>query len=142
MNEAGDLARRRIKRLTEELAQLIKRVIKIEYEILARARRASWKKRSSRSSRSSSGRAPGTAPEEIRADDEHVIWPFNGEYWRDELGYYRVKIAQQVRRQERPKGAPATGRDGDAGGPGGRRQRRRRGHGRRRRRPTASLQLP
>ena len=35
VNEAGDLARRRHKRLTEELAQLIKRVIKIEYEILA-----------------------------------------------------------------------------------------------------------
>ena len=34
VNEAGDLARRRIKRLTEELAQLIKRVIKIEFEIL------------------------------------------------------------------------------------------------------------
>src|SRR5678810_511581 len=34
VNEAGDLARRRIKRLTEELSQLIKRVIKIEYEIL------------------------------------------------------------------------------------------------------------
>ena len=34
VNEAGDLARRRIKRLTDELAQLIKRVIKIEYEIL------------------------------------------------------------------------------------------------------------
>ena len=34
VNEAGDLSRRRINRLTEELAQLIKRVIKIEYEIL------------------------------------------------------------------------------------------------------------
>src|SRR5262249_53588618 len=34
VNEAGDLARRRINRLTGELAQLIKRVIKIEYEIL------------------------------------------------------------------------------------------------------------
>ena len=34
VNEAGDLARRRIIRLTDELAQLIKRVIKIEYEIL------------------------------------------------------------------------------------------------------------
>ena len=34
VNEAGDLARRRIKRLTEELSQLIKRVIKIEFEIL------------------------------------------------------------------------------------------------------------
>ena len=34
MNEAGDLSRRRINRLVNELAQLIKRVIKIENEIL------------------------------------------------------------------------------------------------------------
>ena len=34
VNEAGDLARQRITRLVGELAQLIKRVIKIEIEIL------------------------------------------------------------------------------------------------------------
>lgn len=28
----------------------------------------------------------------VEADDEHVIWPFNGEYWRDELGYYRQVV--------------------------------------------------
>jgi hypothetical protein len=48
VNEAGDLARRRIKRLTEELSQLIKRVIKIEYEIL-QGERASLRPRSARS---------------------------------------------------------------------------------------------
>jgi len=25
----------------------------------------------------------------IKPDEEHVIWPFDGEYWRDELGFYR-----------------------------------------------------
>ena len=34
VNEAGDLARQRVSRLVGELAQLIKRVIKIEIEIL------------------------------------------------------------------------------------------------------------
>ena len=28
----------------------------------------------------------------ITPDDEHYFWPFIGEYWRDELGYYRFKI--------------------------------------------------
>ncbi len=29
---------------------------------------------------------------QIEPDDEHFIWPFNGEYWRDELGYYRQVV--------------------------------------------------
>ena len=29
---------------------------------------------------------------QVPADSEHVIWPFNGEYWRDELGYYRQVV--------------------------------------------------
>ncbi len=37
-----------------------------------------------------------------------MIWPFNGEYWRDELGYYRVKIKNKCGGQA-PEGAPATG---------------------------------
>jgi hypothetical protein len=28
----------------------------------------------------------------VEIDDEHFTWKFNGEYWRDELGYYRVKV--------------------------------------------------
>ena len=25
-------------------------------------------------------------------DDEHIYWAFDGEYWRDELGYYLYSI--------------------------------------------------
>jgi hypothetical protein len=28
----------------------------------------------------------------IDPDEEHVIWPFDGEYWRDELGFYRQVV--------------------------------------------------
>ena len=66
------------------------------------------RKRSSRSSRSSSGPAGQARAEEIRVDDEHIIWPFTGEYWRDELGYYRVKIGNKCQKSA-PEGAPATG---------------------------------
>ena len=34
----------------------------------------------------------------VRPDDEHVIWPFNGEYWRDELGFYRQTITSKCTR--------------------------------------------
>ena len=28
----------------------------------------------------------------VKADEEHVLWPFDGEYWRDELGFYRQVV--------------------------------------------------
>src|SRR5262249_1439152 len=28
----------------------------------------------------------------VNPDSEHVLWPFNGEYWRDELGFYRQVV--------------------------------------------------
>lgn len=34
----------------------------------------------------------------VKADDEHVIWPFDGEYWRDELGFYRQTITSKCGR--------------------------------------------
>jgi hypothetical protein len=118
VNEAGDLARRRIKRLTEELSQLIKRVIKIEFEILA-----GQKGEVEQDLRDEQEHAKGTGTnkpiEDIRADDEHVIWPFVGEYWRDELGYYRVKIRNKCVRNA-PEGAPAQETaPAPAGGEGG-----------------------
>lgn len=107
VNEAGDLARRRIKRLTEELSQLIKRVIKIEFEILQGEKGVLETEVIEERDRGAA--AAGNKPlEEIRADDEHIIWPFVGEYWRDELGYYRVKIRNKCQRSA-PEGAPATG---------------------------------
>ena len=34
----------------------------------------------------------------IIVDDEHHFWPFKGEYWRDELGYYRVRLNNRCER--------------------------------------------
>jgi TolA-binding protein len=105
MNEAGDLSRRRIKRLTDELAQLIKRVIKIEYEILQGAK-GDLETEVQEEQQIIKQQGPGKRLEEIRADDEHYMWPFTGEYWRDELGYYRVKIGNKCQKSG-PEGAPA-----------------------------------
>jgi hypothetical protein len=38
-------------------------------------------------------------------DDEHQFWPFTGEYWRDELGYYRYKLANKCGRTGEPEQA-------------------------------------
>jgi TolA-binding protein len=106
INEAGDLSRRRIKRLTDELAQLIKRVIKIEYEILQGTKGEIETELQNEMSTVHTGSAKRA--EQIRSDDEHQIWPFRGEYWRDELGYYRVRIANKCDKSA-PENAPATG---------------------------------
>jgi TolA-binding protein len=112
MNEAGDLSRRRIKRLTDELAQLIKRVIKIEYEILQGAK-GDLEEEVQLEQQKDRPTGPAKRLEDIRADDEHYMWPFTGEYWRDELGYYRVKIGNKCVKAA-PEGAPSTG-EGAAG---------------------------
>ncbi len=103
VNEAGDLARRRLIRLTQELAQLIKRVIKIEYEIL-QGERGALEQEVIQEQQIVKGGA-GRRAEEIRVDDEHNMWPFTGEYWRDELGYYRVRVSNKCERSA-PEGAP------------------------------------
>jgi tetratricopeptide (TPR) repeat protein len=115
VNEAGDLARRRVNRLTEELAQLIKRVIKIEYEII-QGEKGALEQEVIAEQQIVKG-ATNRRPEEIRVDDEHNIWPFTGEYWRDELGYYRVRVVNKCERSA-PEGAPATG-EGAAPAAGG-----------------------
>jgi tetratricopeptide (TPR) repeat protein len=112
MNEGGDLSRRRIKRLTDELAQLIKRVIKIEFEILQGAK-GDLETEVQQEQQVTRQAGPQRRAEDIRADDEHDMWPFTGEYWRDELGYYRVKIVNKCA-QNAPEGAPSTG-EGTAG---------------------------
>ena len=104
VNEAGDLARRRLIRLTQELAQLIKRVIKIEYEIL-QGERGSLEQEVIQEQQIVKGGANRRA-EQIRVDDEHDMWPFTGEYWRDELGYYRVRVVNRCERSA-PEGAPS-----------------------------------
>jgi TolA-binding protein/predicted negative regulator of RcsB-dependent stress response len=106
VNEAGDLARRRIIRLTDELAQLIKRVIKIEYEIL-QGQKGALEQEVIQEQQIIQGPNAKRA-EEIRVDDEHQMWPFTGEYWRDELGYYRVRIRNKCQHSA-PEGAPSTG---------------------------------
>ena len=116
VNEAGDLARRRMIRLTRELDQLNKRVIKIEYEII-QGERGNVEEEIGTESVDQPDRRPSGAPTEIRVDDEHIVWPFTGEYWRDELGYYRVKVANKCAKSE-PEGAPATGETPPAEGGG------------------------
>jgi len=84
--EAGKVARERIKRFSDELGSLARDGVKIKYEILnAKAEKISQEAAGARVSSSH-------REEPIIIDDEHFQWKFDGEYWKDELGYYRFRI--------------------------------------------------
>jgi tetratricopeptide (TPR) repeat protein len=87
VDEAGDLARGRYKRLIRELRDLNNQVDTVELEI-ATFRRGQidqeLQQQMSLAKQSKGGN--------VQVDDEHQLWPFNGEYWRDELGFYRQQV--------------------------------------------------
>lgn len=94
MAEAGRLARQEIQGVADQLRKLSRDALKVRIEVLnGRAGQISAKMRGEQVS--------GThEPEPIVIDDEHFLWKFKGEYWKDELGYYRFKI-----RSKCPRGA-------------------------------------
>jgi hypothetical protein len=91
-----------------EFRQLITRVIKIEYEILQGEKGQLEEDVKTESMTGGGSRVKDIS--NVRIDDEHEFWPFTGEYWRDELGYYRYKLLNKcVHGSAGPEGAPASG---------------------------------
>lgn len=91
--EAGRLARERLKRLVEELTELGSdaRTIKIAVlEARIGNKRAEFLKQQIYGE---------NKQEAIVVDDEHQTWEFNGEYWVDELGFYRYRISSRCAKQ-------------------------------------------
>jgi tetratricopeptide (TPR) repeat protein len=87
VDQAGDLARGRYKRLIRELRDLSNQVDTVELEI-ATFRRGQidqeLQQQMSLAKKSKGG--------DVNVDEEHQLWPFNGEWWRDELGFYRQQV--------------------------------------------------
>jgi tetratricopeptide (TPR) repeat protein len=91
--DAGKVARDRVDRLSRELGALARDGVKIKYEILnAKAEKISTDAVGARIS-------SDHKEEPIIIDDEHFQWKFDGEYWKDELGYYRFKIRSRCPKQ-------------------------------------------
>ncbi len=88
IDQTGDLVKGRYNRLLEEVQELANQMDTIEIEIL-NFRRDQLKQ--------GEGFLPVIASRagEVVVDSEHVVWPFNGEYWRDELGYYRQEVTNR-----------------------------------------------
>jgi hypothetical protein len=118
VNETGEIARKRVERLVNEFRALITRVIKIEYEILQGEK--GQLEEDVKAEAETRGGSRSKDISNVRIDDEHEFWPFLGEYWRDELGYYRYKLVNRcVHGSAGPEGAPASGgQEGQEGGEG------------------------
>jgi len=95
-NDAGQLARTRLTRLSGEIQDLMKQSIKIEIEALNGLKGALTAGIAGEQAQSINPNAKNYNT--IVIDDEHQQWPFKGEYWKDELGYYRFKVANKCGR--------------------------------------------
>lgn len=80
--EAGRLAYERLLRVHKELKGLLSQSLRVRFEAL------NAQKGIMGSSAPVEALGSPASVEEVQADYEHIVWPFDGEYWKDELGSY------------------------------------------------------
>lgn len=85
-DHVGELVLARLDRLLDELRDRQNEMDAIDLEV------ATMRRTAPPSPRATAGDAS------IVADQEHMVWPFDGEYWRDELPYYRVRVRNRCAR--------------------------------------------
>ncbi len=87
VDQAGNSARGRYRRLIDELQNLMNQIDSVELEI-ATYRRGQLSQELQQQQLEAARRGGG----QVQVDEEHQVWPFDGEYWRDELGFYRQEV--------------------------------------------------
>jgi tetratricopeptide (TPR) repeat protein len=90
MGEAGKLARERLARVNRELRSLLQQALAVRFETV-NAQKGILSERSRRE-QVMEARGSQKPDEIIPVSPEHVRWPFDGEYWKDELGSYRYPL--------------------------------------------------
>ena len=88
VRQAGELALGRYQRYVDELNEHLRNGEKILIDITAAQRNLLDEKLQTNQVSKAEAKIYGV----VKPDEEHVIWPFNGEYWRDELGFYRQVV--------------------------------------------------
>ena len=86
---AGQLAMSRYQRYVDEMGEHLRNGKKILIDIVAAQRNLLDEAIKEGQVSSTDSKIFGV----VNPDDEHFIWPFDGEYWRDELGFYRQEVA-------------------------------------------------
>lgn len=88
VQSTGDLARSRYQRNLEELDEHLRNGEKILIDITAAQRNELDQAIAANQVSRAESRIFGR----VRPDEEHMLWPFEGEFWRDELGFYRQVV--------------------------------------------------
>ena len=88
VRQAGELALSRYQRNVDELNEHMRNGEKILIDITAAQRNLLDEKIQKGQVSKAESKIYGV----VNPDEEHVIWPFDGEYWRDEQGFYRQVI--------------------------------------------------
>jgi tetratricopeptide (TPR) repeat protein len=100
IGEAGGLAQGRLLRIVKDLQRHLGSALKIKGETL-RARRGDISNAAAQEQA-----AAAAAYRELEIDEEHIEWPFEGEYWRDELGAYLYETKSRCEAQTEPPVEP------------------------------------
>lgn len=93
IDAAGNVSRGRYERIIDELTDLANQVARVEVEILTYQRGQITQE--IREQQTAAAQGSGG---DVEVDYEHQRWPFDGEYWRDELGYYRQQVTNRCGR--------------------------------------------
>ena len=93
IRNAGDLARGRYQRNLDDLSEQLRNGQKIQIDVSAALRNII-----DQTIEGAKVTVEESKANIVKPDEEHVIWPFNGEYWRDELGFYRQTITSKCGR--------------------------------------------
>jgi TolA-binding protein len=93
VEQAGDLARGRYNRLIGELQEFMNQIDAVDLEVATFERG-----QLSQAMQEQQTGAAGSKGGRVEVDEEHQVWPFDGEYWRDELGFYRQQVTSKCGR--------------------------------------------
>ncbi len=93
VEQAGDLARGRYNRLIGDLQDYMNQIDAVDLEVATFER--GQLSQAMQDQQVTAERARGGR---VEVDEEHQVWPFDGEYWRDELGFYRQQVTSQCGR--------------------------------------------
>jgi tetratricopeptide (TPR) repeat protein len=94
VRNAGNLARERYQRTLDELNEHLRDGTKILIDITAARRNQLDATITTGQISKEESKVYGV----VQPDEEHVLWPFDGEYWRDELGFYRQVVVSRCGR--------------------------------------------
>src|SRR6267143_6196093 len=94
LQRTGDRARSALADERGELRELLAQSLRLDFEIAGREKELAA---APFPARSASQRRP---PAQVEDDEE--LWPFQGEYWRDELGSYRFHLGDRCVRPATP----------------------------------------